>query len=140
MDSHILQIFLVCLEIFGLFLLLYMGTFIKTKYFKYSKGMLAFVLLGAVLKIMHWPFNNFIIIIGFLGVLVFYIMSFLKKAIKKRLDYLKLIWLLFFVLCKLSVLFHIIKRDYLVISQVIMFFVLLDYFREELQKRNQNIR
>ncbi|WP_405209384.1 GldL-related protein [Aquimarina sp. LLG6339-5] len=46
--------------------------------------------LGTVFKIMHWPFNNMIIIIGCIGIVCVYLLHFIEKPIKEQLDYLKL--------------------------------------------------
>ena len=137
MDSENLRMFLVCFEIVGMFLLLYIGTFIKTKYYNYSRVMLVIVIAGVVVKITHWTFNDFFFIIGFLGVLLFYFLSFLKKDIKKRVDYLKLCWVTVAVFCTLPLSFHITQMQYLILTSILMFFIFFDYFVVTLLERKK---
>lgn len=75
----------------GWVLMLSKGTFVKTKYFKITQGLMSIVIIGALLKIMHWTiYADYLIVFGLLGILIAYSISYYKKPIKKRLDYLKL--------------------------------------------------
>ena len=135
MGNEILALALLCIELFGVCFLLYMGTFVKTKYFRFAKGMFFFVLIGMVFKITHWGYSGVLMTIGLMGVLFFYAMSFIQKPFKNRLDYLKMIWVAVVVIYKLLHFFHLINRDYYIISQVIMFFALLEYLKNSTVKK-----
>ncbi len=136
MGNEILALVLLCIELFGVCFLLYMGTFVKTKYFRFAKGMFFFVLIGMVFKITHWGYSDILMTIGLIGVLVFYAMSFIQKPFKNRLDYLKMTWVIVAILYKLLLFFHLISRDYNIISQVIMFFALLEYLKNSTVKKH----
>lgn len=136
MQNQILETTLFCIELFGMFFLLYMGTFIKTKYFRYSKLLFALLLVGALFKITNWFNSDLFFIVGFLGILVMYVLSFIQKPFKNRLDYLKLAWITISIPYKLLIFFHLVGRDYGIITQIIMFFALLEYFRNPSVERD----
>ena len=112
----------------GLIMLLINGTFIKTKYFKITQGLIAFIIIGALLKIMHWTeYANHIIIFGLIGIAILYFLHFSKKPIKNRLDYLKLIWV--FVSYTVAILgfLHLINRDYKELGNYILWLTIIDF-------------
>ncbi|SFW61255.1 hypothetical protein [Cellulophaga fucicola] len=125
-------------EIAGIFMLLLNGTFIKTKYFRVIKGIMALIMIGALLKILHWEFQfitgNLILIVGFIGIMTTYFFSFLNKPIKKRLDYLKLAWVITRYTVGVLIFLHIIHRDYQVIASIIMWAAIFDYLIAEKKK------
>ena len=81
-------------ELVGFFMLFLNGTFIKTKYFRVVKGLISILFIGVIFKIMHYGYSEYLIIGGFVGIILAYFFSFLKKPIKKRLDYFKLGWVI----------------------------------------------
>jgi len=112
----------------GLIMLLSKGTFIKTKYYKIAQGIISFVIIGALLKIMHWTeYANLIVITGLIGIAMCYFLHFSKKPIKKRLDYLKLLWV--FVSYSFAILgfLHIINRDYAEIGNYLLWLTIIDF-------------
>lgn len=118
-------------ELAGFFMLLGNGTFVKTKYFKYLKGILAFIIVGVLFKIQHLMFANVLVIIGFIGALSIYSFSFFKKPIKNRLDILKLVWCI--SVCFISVLRfkHTISSDYQLLSSSLMLLAIIDFFKKK---------
>ena len=53
--------------ILGGIMLLVNGTFVKTKYFRFTKGFFSIVIIGALIRIMHWSSNaNILIALGLL--------------------------------------------------------------------------
>ena len=112
----------------GFLLLVLNGTFIKTKYFKIAQGIIAIIIIGALLKILHWTsYANLIIIGGLIGIMVLYFLSFVKKPIKKRLDYLKLIWVIVSYTLGILSFLHLIKRDLTEISNYILWLAVIDF-------------
>ena len=114
--------------ILGFILLIVNGTFIKTKYFKIAQGVIAVIIIGALLKILHWTsYANLIIIGGLIGIIILYFLSFLKKPIKKRLDYIKLIWVIVSYTLGILSFLHLIKRDLTEISNYILWLAVIDF-------------
>jgi hypothetical protein len=112
----------------GLIMLLINGTFIKTKYFKIVQGIISFVIIGALLKIMHWTdYANLIIIVGLIGIAICYFLHFSKKLIKKRLDYLKLLWVIVSYTFTILVFLHLINRDYAEIGNYLLWLIMIDF-------------
>ena len=118
-------------EIAGFFMLVMNGTFIKTKYFRILKGIIAIILIGALVKILHWEFHgingNLILTIAFLGIMTTYFFSFLNKPLKKRLDFLKLVWVLTRYSIGILIFLHILGREYDIIPSIIIWLAILDY-------------
>ena len=114
--------------ILGFVLLVLNGTFIKTKYFKITQGLIALIIIGALLKILHWTsFADYIIIGGLIGIMIAYTLSFTKKPIKKRLDYLKLIWVIASYTLGILSFLHLISRDLIEVSNYILWLAVIDF-------------
>ncbi len=112
----------------GFIMLLINGTFIKTKYFRIAQGLFAFVVIGALLKILHWTsYSDLIIIVGVIGIALVYFFSFYKKPIKKRLDYLKLVWVLANYTFAILVFQHLIRREYTEVGNYLLWLVIIDF-------------
>jgi len=122
-------------EFVGFLMLLFNGTFIKTRYFKITKGFIAIILIAALLKILHWENNGLIMTIGFIGIVITYTLSFINKPIKKRLDFLKLFWVFAAYTNSLLTYLHIISDEYQIISSAIMWLAIIDYMKTEREKR-----
>lgn len=122
-------------ELAGFFMLLLNGTFIKTKYFRILKGVIAIIIIGALFKIMHWEYNSLIMIIGFIGIILTYFFSFLNKPIKNRLDYLKLFWVIVAYTNGILTYLHVIGDEYQILSSSLMWLAIIDYMKTERGKR-----
>ncbi len=122
-------------EIAGLFMLVLNGTFIKTRYFKLAKLGIAIILIGALFKILHWSGRDLVFIIGFAEIAIVYIISFIHKPIKKRLDYLKLIWVITAITVRAMKFLHYISDDYYIIPFTIMWLLIIDYGLIENKKK-----
>ena len=118
-------------EIAGFFMLVMNGTFINTKYFKIIIGLIAIILIGALIKILHWEFygvnGNLILTFAFFGIMTTYLLSFLNKPLKKRLDFLKLAWVLTRYSLGILIFLHLIRREYNIIPSIIIWLTILDY-------------
>ncbi|AXP82930.1 hypothetical protein CJ739_3871 [Mariniflexile rhizosphaerae] len=121
-------------EFIGFLMLLFNGTFIKTRYFKIAKLFIAIILIAALLRILHWEYNRLIMTVGFIGIVITYTLSFLNKPIKKRLDFLKLFWVFAAYTNGLLTYLHIISDEYQIISSAIMWLAIIDYMKNEREK------
>lgn len=90
----------------GLVILIRTGQFIKTKFFRLSLFFFAALLIGVLLKIMHWPGSFYFLLAGFTGVSVLYALHFIKKNKKNLTDYLKLIWVILIFATATLFVFH----------------------------------
>jgi len=121
----------------GFILLLINGTFIKTRFFKISQGFFALILIGAVLKILHWTtYSNLIMIIGIIGIIISYLLSFLKKPIKKRLDYIKLSWVIVGYTLSILSLMRIIRLELTELSNYILWLAIIEFSIIELKNKS----
>ncbi|MCH2034065.1 MAG: hypothetical protein MK202_11205 [Tenacibaculum sp.] len=112
----------------GWVLMLSNGTFVKTKYFKITQGLMSILIIGALLKIMHWTtYADYLIVFGLLGILIAYSISFYKKPIKKRLDYLKLTWVILLLSSTILILLRVLSMDYRLVGDVVFWILLLDF-------------
>lgn len=122
--------------VIGFSLLLSNGTFIKTKYFKIALVIFAIVIIGVLLKILHWiPYANYIITLGISGVVITYFLSFLKKQTKKQLDYLKLIWVIVGFTISILGFSHFLKGEYEGLGIYILWVLIIDFVVTELISR-----
>ena len=71
------------------------------------------VIVGALFKIMHWPGSNILMLVGFISIGVLYSIRFLKKDPKLRLDYVKLILVLLWLVNYTITVFHLYKIPFL---------------------------
>jgi hypothetical protein len=121
-------------EIFGFCMLLLNGTFIKTKYFRILKGVIAIIIIGVVFKIMHWKYDRLIIIMGIMGIMITYLFSFLNKPIKKRLDFLKLAWVIVAYTNGILTYLHIVGEEYQILSSALIWLAIIDYLKLEKER------
>jgi len=82
------------------------GTFLKNSW---SLIMVTFLILvfavSGLFKIMHWPYPTYLTILSSFGIFGIYAIHFYKKKQKKKLDFLKLLWVL--LMCLNSILIDI---------------------------------
>lgn len=115
-------------QLAGIIMLLTNGTFIKTKYFKMLKAALAVLFIGILFKLTHWkPNGNYIISLSFIGIIIVYFLSFLKKPIKTRLDYLKLSWVVVSYTLGILNFLHVIPRGLSGIGAIILWMAIIDF-------------
>ncbi len=69
------------------------GTYLDSPLYKQSGICSLFIVVGALFKIRHYDYQEFVFALGFGGVVVFYVIHFLRKKTKNHIDYLKVIWL-----------------------------------------------
>ena len=81
-------------HLLALLLLMKNGTIYKTTYWRIIQFSFGLTILGAMFKIMHWPFAGPILLTSFLSIVITYTIRFYNKKEKRRLDILKFIWVL----------------------------------------------
>jgi len=59
------------------------------------RAAIATLLIGLVMRILHWPYSEGIIFISFAAILVLYAMRFARKEEKKTVDLIKMVLVLF---------------------------------------------
>ena len=112
----------------GLIMLLLNGTFIKTKYFKIAQGIVVVIIIGVLLKIMHWTiYVNLVIVMGLIGIVLSYFLHFAKKPFKIRLDYLKLLWIIVSHAFAILILLRLIRRDYAEFGNYLLWLTIIDF-------------
>ena len=112
----------------GWVLMLSNGTFIGTIYFKITQGLMSIIIIGALLKIMHYTlYADYLIVFGLVGILIVYSISFHKKPIKKRLDYLKLTWVILLLSSTVLIFLHVLSMDYRLVADIVFWILLLDF-------------
>lgn len=134
-SDFLLTIGLWLTEVAGMFLLLSNGTFLKTKYSRIVMGLFAVMLIGGAIMVMHWPYGNSLLVVGCIGIVISYLVHFLKKPIRKRLDYLKLAWVAVLYIGAVLRLYHIISRDYRMLTTVLMILALMDYMLPKIKNK-----
>lgn len=134
-SDFLLTIGLWLIEVAGMFLLLRNGTFLKTRYSRIAMGLTALMIIGALFKIMHWSFQNILLLIGCIGIVFSYLLYFVQKPIKKRLDYLKLAWVVIKYVGALFAINHIITTEYQILTLVLMILALMDYMLPKIKNK-----
>lgn len=70
-------------------------SFLKARpYIQLILGFLCLIIIGMLFKASHWPYSKIIFYIGLYGIPITYIIKFIRKQSKKRLDFLKVMWVL----------------------------------------------
>ncbi|HLG04404.1 MAG TPA: hypothetical protein VI731_12470 [Bacteroidia bacterium] len=91
----------------GLILILSHGTLKNDKpFFHLILIFLCVTIIGAMIKIMHLPGANLIILTGFITLPVIYFIHFFKKHDKHHLDILKAIWVGIFCMAAIFLILH----------------------------------
>lgn len=93
------------------------GTYLRTKLFSFNYPFLSMAIIGMLCKIMHYPYGSELLTISFLGILIIYLIHFLRKNPKGVTDILKLTYFAFLIvirLVKLSKQFAIPEMVYFI--------------------------
>ncbi|MGZ4077141.1 MAG: GldL-related protein, partial [Bacteroidia bacterium] len=97
------------------------------------------VIIGSMLKVMHWPFGNLIITAGLTAIVFVYTIRFIKKVTKKQLDILKLLWLMVFCFAAVFKINHWPWGNILLTMQTGFFLLLLFSFLYGLMQKNKSV-
>ncbi|MFY7665772.1 hypothetical protein [Flavobacterium sp.] len=118
-------------------MLLYNGTIFKTAYFLVIIFWFCIAVIGVVFKFMHWPAANLLVLVSVLGILLTYTVRFFKKQEKQRLDVLKLLWVITFLLGALGVILKWFPREFMHVSTLVFWLTLTDQIIMISQKNAQ---
>jgi len=88
-------------EVIAVIIMMINGTFMKTKYYPVAVGAISLFGLGAIMKILHLPIADQIIIAAFLLLIGTYIVHFFTKKSRVVLDSIKLIFVVAFIVSRL---------------------------------------
>ena len=86
-----------CAELLGIIMMLYNGTFRKSKFYRYALFAFGLVILSIVLKILHLIGADELLVISFPAIGICYVTYFFFKPEKKLLDYLKVLLVVLFL-------------------------------------------
>ncbi len=111
----------------GLALLLRNGTLITTPYFRLVLLFVSLILVGVLFKIEHWAGADLLLISGLAGEAVAYTSWFYSKKAKKRLDILKLLWVLTAIGCTVAVYLHWVPKDIALVPHAVLWLAILDF-------------
>lgn len=122
-------------SITALIMLIQNGRFIHTKYFRGVQLCISVLIIGALFRLMHWPFGSIIASSGMLAIIFIYSFWFSKKRNKTLLDILKVIWVILAYGFGAGAMFHLIPRNWLWIPQILLWIVFILYTAEEYRKQ-----
>jgi len=111
---------LAIIENLGILIMLWYGTFIKTRLFSYAQFAIGLMILGLLFKILHYPGGDELIAIASLALLTTYFIHFLRKTSKTRLDYLKMLTVTAIALWPPIVMLHLIPAEIVYIVRIII--------------------
>lgn len=103
------------------------------------KIFIAFLLLGTIFKLQHWPFAVEIIVLSTALIAVFYLAQFLKKLNKEIVDYFKVIGVTLACLYWIFNILHFPYRLPLLIGAFIMYIIVL-LIRTDNQNEKQDFK
>lgn len=135
-QNYALQPILVA-KFIGIFLLIYNGTIIKTRYFRIIQIGAAILIIGALFKIMHWFGGDELLLIASAGISVTYFLRFLAKDKKGFLDILKVLWVITACLGSVLTVLRWIPRATVYISDAIFWVMILYLVIEEFKKKRK---
>ena len=122
-------------KIGGIVLLLSKGTFIKNRTLgSWVSLCFAVIIVGALFKIMHWQSASVLLVVGLLGVPLFYAIHFYQKKTKTLLDILKLLWLTSISISKIIAFLHLPYRNQVSLLEIVLFLIMFAFFVYEQRK------
>ncbi len=119
----------------GIIMIIINGTFNASKLFWWTIASLVIMQIGMLLKIMHLPYNNEVIVFSLTSISILYSIHFFKKYNKKRLDYLKYAWLIVGNSLAIMILYHLIDKDLLFLKTVLLYLMVIDYLKIEAKNK-----
>lgn len=118
----------------GTYLLVKNGEFIKTKESRLTRLSISIIIVGVLFKIMHWPMSGPILAVGFLSILIFYLIYIIRKGKRNLVVWIKLIFLTTFLMGRFFKMAHWPYSDELTIASFLLLCALIFEFI-----RNKNI-
>jgi len=81
------------------------------------------LIIGALFKIMHWPYSKELMFLGGISIGVMYTIRFLKKTRRLRLDYIKLALVILWLISYLVNVFKLYTPPYVIEICIIILFI-----------------
>jgi hypothetical protein len=110
------------------------GTTIKTIYYRIFQFCLGIYAIGALFKIMHWGGGFELLSLSLTGIAVTYLIRFMNKKNKTALDVFKMMLVISIAAETILKLGHLVKREYLIMSELSGWFVILAFAIEVYKK------
>ena len=110
------------------------GTTIRTIHFRFIQIGAALYIVGLMFKVMHWPFAMEIGAVALSLGMFSYVVGFMNKKSKTKLDVLKVCWVIAFASSSFVVLNHLMKREVVIVSELLAWFLILFYLLDEYKK------
>ena len=118
-------------ENLGMIMMLVNGTFFGSRLFKFSLFLYGLIALGAIFKILHLEGADLLLLYPFLGLFGVYLIHFIQKKVKRRIDILKVLVVASFLVLPPLVILHLISEEHklilLVVSHVLFGLTFLDF-------------
>jgi len=115
----------------GIIMMLVNGTFIDTRLFKIALFIAGLIVLGVLLKILHMPGADELLLYPFILLFCLYLVHFINKKPKRRIDILKVVMLASFLVPPPLMVLHIISGEnrevFVLISHTLFRLTFLDF-------------
>ena len=111
----------------------------KTIFGRLTYLFLSVIIVGFLFRLLHWSFAGTTFMIGYVGIMITYVIRFIIKKQKLLLDILKLLWVQTTAIISLLTLMHRIDREYSIIN-ALLFIALICVFTLDYNKRMNFIR
>ncbi|MFN0276281.1 MAG: GldL-related protein [Chitinophagales bacterium] len=118
---YILSLLLAFAEFYLINLMVRNGNILKGKYYRYIFIGLSIIIIGALFKILHFPYADQMLITGCCVVAIAYILWTFYKRPTYFLDILKCLWLLTTITAILIRFLHFPYSEYLITSNFAIF-------------------
>jgi uncharacterized membrane protein len=129
----------ILLNVCFLLSLIYMysiGTFKNSKLGRLSYITLSIFIIGALFKLMHWPYGGILILFGLTAIMVIYTIYFIMKRQKKLLDWIKVFAVLIKTVASMFWISHWSYREELSVASTIVLIALIIVFYIRVMKND----
>lgn len=84
-------------------------------------------LIGILAKLQHWYWSRTVLLIGISGIVISYLIRFIRKPIKLRLDYLKILTVTSFLTYYYCQQIHILPNGYAIICWIFLLITIYEF-------------
>ncbi|HMU68702.1 MAG TPA: hypothetical protein PK511_08170 [Chitinophagales bacterium] len=128
-SMNTLNAVLIIIQLVTLELILRESTIFNTIYYRLLYICSSVIIIGAMMIILHWPYANYVVIMGMSSVAIVYTLRSINKQHKALLDYAKWIWL---VLNTIAGILNLLHGQYALMSSYLatgaFFLMMLVFF------------
>jgi hypothetical protein len=113
-------------ETVGIIMMLVNGTFIGSRLYTIALFVIGLIVLGFLFQIMHLPGADELLLYPYIILFCLYLVHFIYKKPKKRVDILKLVMLISFLVLPPLIMLHMISeenRELIVVTSHILFWL-----------------